>query len=145
MDIGAISKHLYNETVNKAVKYVKSLVNEEELAVYINNYNWDEGFEVPEAVLSNENCTKSVALRVFELADGMTYLESKSDCTGLEDWTEFISKLYHRIITGDFKKGEVAFKPDLTKLQLYKLKKVLQEDELIFITEIEGKECNIMI
>ena len=54
MDIGAISKHLYNDTVNKAVKYVKSLENEEELAVYINNYNWDEGFEVPEAVLSNE-------------------------------------------------------------------------------------------
>lgn len=145
MDIGAISKHLYNDTVNKAVKYVKSLVNEEELAVYINNYNWDEGFEVPEAVLLNENCTMSVALRVFELADGMTYLESKSDCTGLENWIGFISKLYHRIIAGDFKNGNVAFKPDLTKVQLYKLKKVLREDELIFITEIEGKDCNIMI
>lgn len=45
--------------------------------------------------------------------------------------------------TGKYQKGEIEFKVPLTKVELYKLKKVLTEEENIFIENIEGKCLDI--
>jgi len=68
-----IKEHLYNDKTLAAVDYVKTLSDEEALAVYTYNYNWDNGFSVPSAILDNNNCSLSIALLLFELADGFTF------------------------------------------------------------------------
>ena len=37
---------LYSESNDKAVELVKSINSEDELFIFLDNYNWDNGFEV---------------------------------------------------------------------------------------------------
>lgn len=143
MNIKEIQKHLYNDSSESAIKYINILNDEESLFVYANNYNWDNGFDVPKAIINNPACSLSIALLLFYLADGITYLSTKKYNENLPEWSNFISFLYERIISNSFTVGKVSFKPDLSKIQLFKLKKSLSEKESIFITEIEGFDCYI--
>jgi len=140
-----IKEHLYNDKTSAAIDYVKTLSDEESLAVYAYNYNWDNGFSVPSAILDNDNCSLSIALLLFELADGFTYLESKEADSALPEWSLFIKTLYDRIMSNAFSVGNISFKPELSKAQLFKLKKLLSDDELIFVTPIDGNDCNIYL
>lgn len=140
-----IKIHLYNDTTTEAIKYINSLTDEESLYVYAYNYNWDNGFSIPYAILDNSNCTQSIALLLFELADGYTYLETKETDNQLPEWSKFIDSLYKDITNNRFLTGKVAYTPELTKVQLYKLKKVLSENETVFVSSIEGSNCNIYL
>ncbi len=137
MDKDTIMNHLYNDTNPQAIKFVETLVDEESLFTYASEYNWDNGFEVPQAILQNSNCSLSVALLVFHSADGVVYLEDKSSAEGTKRWLSFVSSLYKRILKGEFPKGKMPFDPQLSRLQAYKLKKNLSEKEMVFITPIE--------
>ena len=136
MDKNTIMEHLYNDTNTQAVKFVEGLEDEESLFVYASEYNWDNGFDVPQAILQNPNCSLSVALLVFHSVDGILYLEDKSSAEGTRRWRSFVSALYKRILKGEFPKGNVPFDPQLSRVQAYKLKKCLSEKEMIFITPI---------
>ena len=63
--IKKLSDILRSESNAEAVKQVKSIKTEEELFVLLDNYNWDNGFEVPEAIINHPNCTLSLALLAF--------------------------------------------------------------------------------
>lgn len=41
----------------------------------------------------------------------------------LEDWKDFLFKLYNKLINLDFKTQNISFSPELTKIQVYKLRK----------------------
>ena len=116
--------------------YSKIIKTEENLNQFIYSYNWDDGFDIPCKILDEKECTLPVALLIFELADGYTYLETKGEGYDLSEWLKFVDNLYQRILNGDFKKGKCIYNPDLTKVQIYKLKKLLPEKEHIFITPI---------
>ena len=118
------------------IDYNKIIKNEENLIQFIYSYNWDDGFKIPYKILEEKECTLQVALLIFEFADGITYLETKGEGLELPEWSKFISNLYNRILNGEFKKGNCIYYPDLTKVQIYKLKKLLSEEEHIFITPI---------
>ena len=137
MNKSVIIEHLYNDTNTKAVKFVESLEDEESLFIYASGYNWDNGFDVPQAILQNKNCTLSIALLLFYSADGLLYLEDKESNEGTRLWISFISNLYKQILKGDFSKGSIPFDPQLSRVQAYKLKKNLSEEEMIFIIPIE--------
>lgn len=72
--LNKLSYILYSESNDKAVELVKSINSEDELFVLLDNYNWNNGFEVPEAIITHPNCTLSVALLAFHRADGIQYL-----------------------------------------------------------------------
>ena len=55
----------------------------------------------------------------------------------------FIKRLYDSILTGEYQSGEIEFKVPLSKVQLFKLKKVIAEEENIFTENIEGKCLDI--
>lgn len=141
MDKTIIAEHLYNDSVLQAVSFVKSIQDEETLFVYALNYNWDNGFEVPKAILDNENCSLSIALLLFHLADGFSYLQDKEEAEGTKTWFAFIKALYKRILSGAFIQGVASFKPQLSRVQEYKLKKMLSSKEMIFISSIDGTDC----
>lgn len=141
----------------KKIIYVKALLydtdevkrtisqteDQEILYVYAYNYNWDNGFDIPQAVLDNEKCDLSIALLIFYRADGLRYLEDKSDNVNLPQWSSFIKSLYDSILLGKYQRGKIEFKVPLSKVQFFKLKKAITEAEDIFTENIEGKCLDI--
>jgi hypothetical protein len=118
------------------VDYNKIIKNEGNLIQFLYSYNWDDGFKIPYKILDEKECTLQVALLIFEFADGFSYMENKGEGLELPEWSMFISGLYNRILNGEFKKSECVYYPDLTRVQIYKLKKLLSEEEYVFITPI---------
>lgn len=94
-------------------------------------------------VLDNKKCDLSIALFIFYRADGLSYLEDKTDNANLPQWYSFIKRLYDSILTGEYQSGEIEFKVPLSKVQLFKLKKVIAEEANIFTENIEGKCLDI--
>ena len=89
----------------------------------LNEYNWDEGFDLPEELLKNPECDLALALEIFYLADGYSYLTDKSKDTSLKAWKLFVEKLYEDILEGKYSQTASTFENPLTKVQRYKLKK----------------------
>ncbi len=106
------------------------------------SYNWDDGFAVPTAIIANSNCHLSTALMLFYLADGGRYLANKPEVekSTLSSWKQFIMNLYNKIIAGTFDKSNIKFVPPFNKVGLYKLRKQLNDSELIFIEPIDGED-----
>lgn len=140
----SITKALLYDTNNDEVKRTISRTEDQEiLYVYAYNYNWDNGFDIPQAVLDNKKCDLSIALLIFYRAEGLSYLVDKSDNANLPQWSSFIKGLYDSILTGKYQRGEIEFKVPLSKVQLFKLTKVITEEENIFTENIEGRCLDI--
>ena len=145
MDKSIIANHLYNDTYKQAKDFISGLTDDTVLFTYTYNYNWDNGFEIPTAIMSNKHCSLSTALLLFHLGDGISYLTDRSSISELPEWGKFIENLYHKILNNDFPQNDICFKPQVSKVQEYKLKKILSEEELIFITPIEGSDYYISL
>lgn len=134
---------LYDADADEVKRIISQTEDQEILYIYTYNYNWDNGFDIPQTVLDNEKCDLSIALLVFYKADGLSYLADKSDNINLPQWSFFIKRLYDSILTGKYQKGKIEFKVPVSKVQLFKLKKAITEAENIFIEDIEGKCLDI--
>lgn len=134
---------LYDADTDKVKRIISQTEDQEVLYIYTYNYNWDNGFDIPQTVLDNEKCDLSIALLVFYKADGLSYLADKSDNINLPQWSFFIKRLYDSILMGKYQKGKIEFKVPVSKVQLFKLKKAITEAENIFIEDIEGKCLDI--
>lgn len=134
---------LYDADTDEIKRIISQTEEQEILYVYAYNYNWDNGFDIPQTVLDNEKCDLSIALLIFYRADGLSYLVDKSDNVNLPQWSSFIKRLYDSILMGKYQRGKIEFKVPLSKVQLYKLKKALTEAENNFTENIEGKCLNI--
>lgn len=139
-----IVKSLLYDSFCDEVKIILSETKDKEiLYIYIYNYNWNNGFEIPQIVLNNDKCDLSIALLIFYRAEGLSYLMDKSENVNLLEWSLFIKKLYNSILEGKYKRGGIEFKIPLSKLQLFKLKKILVDQESVFIEDINGKCLDI--
>lgn len=136
---------LYDADTNEVKRIISQTEDQEILYVYAYNYNWDNGFDIPQTILDNEKCDLSIALLIFYRADGLSYLEDKSGNANLLQWSSFIKRLYDSILTGKYQRREIEFKVPLSKVQLFKLKKVIIEEENIFTEDIEGKCLDIVL
>ena len=146
--IQQIADILYAESNAKAVTFLKQLQTEEELFVLLDNFNWDNGFEVPKAVLSHSKCSLSVALLAFYRADGIRYLlegEAAFENPLSEEWEGFVKDVYTKILGGQFPSGTIFFQPEITKVQKFKLKKLKSEIDEVFLDGISGKDLNVVI
>ena len=141
--ISSVKELLYDTDNDEVKRTIFQTEDQEILYVYAYNYNWDNGFDIPQAVLDNEKCDLSIALLIFYRADGLSYLEDKSDNANLPQWSSFIKRLYDSILTGKYQRGEIEFKVPLSKVQFFKLKKIITEEENIFTENIEGKCLDI--
>lgn len=141
--IANVKALLYDDDTDKIKRIISQTEDQEILYVYVYNYNWDNGFDIPQTILDNEKCDLSIALLIFYRADGLSYLEDKFDNVNLPQWSFFIKRLYDSILAGKYQRGEIEFKVPLSKVQLFKLKKVTTEEENIFTENIEGKCLDI--
>ena len=111
---------LYDADTDEVKRIISQTEDQEILYVYAYNYNWDNGFDIPQTVLDNKKCDLSIALLIFYRADGLSYLEDKTDNANLPQWYSFIKRLYDSILTGEYQSGEIEFKVPLsTELDIY--------------------------
>ncbi|MEK3725445.1 MULTISPECIES: DUF4274 domain-containing protein [unclassified Paenibacillus] len=137
---------LYSEDNSKIIT---EIINKNPLDLHIlaANYNWNSGFEVPKAILSNENCDFGTGLLMFYRADGYRLLESKDafSASTSSEWKEFISKLYERILDNDFSNKSISFTPPLTKVQVFKLRKSNPSNPDVFLEKSPGDGIEIPV
>lgn len=126
-------------------KLVKAIDDEETLFVYIHNYNWDDGFEIPGIVLKNKHCKLATALAIFYDAGGAEMLVEKDMMNGTSKWAKFVKALYNQIMQNKYEQGVVGYMIPLTKVQKYKTGKAISEEEKIFITDVEGIDARVVV
>lgn len=146
--IQEISDILYAESNAKAVASLEQLQTEDELFVLLDNFNWNNGFEVPKAVLNHSKCSLSVALLAFYRADGIRYLlegEAAFANSLSTEWEGFVKDVYTKILGGQFPGGTISFQPEITKVQKFKLKKLKPEIDEVFLDGISSKDLNVVI
>ena len=146
--LNKLSHILYSENNAEAVELVKSINSEDELFVLLDNYNWDNGFEVPEAIINHPNCTLSVALLAFHRADGIQYLlegEAVFANRLSKSWEDFIKEVYDKILKKKYPNGSISFQPEITKIQKFKLNKLNPNLNPIIIDGVLGKDLHICL
>lgn len=138
-----IQQMLYNMTKEEVLDTLSNIESPEVLYVYAYNYNWDNGFEIPEKIINKKCCDLSTALMMFYKSDGFRYLQEKDNkIGGFENWIKLVDKLYLRIINNTYQKSDIKFEPPLSKVQIYKLSKLLKRPEYIFIEPIGLENLN---
>ena len=146
--LNKLSYILYSESNDKAVELVKSINSEDELFVLLDNYNWYNGFEVPEVIITHPNCTLPVALLAFHRADGIQYLLDGeaifANCLS-KSWEDFIKEVYDKILKKQYPKGSLSFQPEITKIQKFKLNKLNLNLDSFILDGVLGKDLHIYL
>lgn len=141
-----IQQMLYEKDAEEVLNELHDINDPEILYVYAYNYNWDNGFEIPRNILLKECCNISTALMIFYSADGFRYLLNKDEKNdSLKEWSIFIKDLYHMILEKRFIKNDTKFVPPLSKVQIFKLKKDLVNEEYVFLESIGNNDLNITL
>ncbi|MBP2623846.1 DUF4274 domain-containing protein [Streptococcus oricebi] len=134
---------LYSEDITKALEQVQSINSSEQLFILLDNYNWDNGFELPQAVLDNSACTKATALLAFDRADGYRFLFEGFGEYSSPVWKAFIRSLYKNLFEDKFPDGELGYLPELSKVQKFRLKKQEPDLPAIFLDGVEGEDVQV--
>ena len=143
-----LSDILHGESKSEVVKLVQSINAEDELFVLLDNYNWDNGFEVPEAIINHPNCTLPVALLAFHRADGIQYLlegEAVFANRLSKSWENFIKEVYDKIFKKQYSNGSIPFQPEITKIQKFKLNKLNPNLDSFILDGVLGKDLHIRL
>ena len=95
---------LDNKSKNEIIAEINKTENSEILHLIADNYNWDNGLEIPNSIIDNKYCDLGTALMLFYDADGYSVLENKKELenTDLKDWAAFIAKLLEKISADEF-------------------------------------------
>ncbi|MDQ8209609.1 DUF4274 domain-containing protein [Coraliomargarita sp. SDUM461003] len=107
-------------------------------------YNWDDGFEIPKRITENECCDSGIDLTLFWLAEAMSYLTGEIEESEYnQDWVAFSQLMIQRIENAREEKSHTSFDPNLTRVQIYQLKKDGISES--FLNPIEGSEPIVTI
>ena len=69
--ISSVKALLYDTDNDEVKRTIFQTEDQEILYVYAYNYNWDNGFDIPQTVLDNKKCDLSIALLIFYRAGGL--------------------------------------------------------------------------
>ena len=105
-----------------------------DLEKLLDEYNWDDGFEIATEILDNPYCDLALALKVIYLADGFAYLDGFAEKSELNEWKQFIHSLYNNILGNKYKESGRRYEIPLTKIQKYKFRK--KQIPEIFLTDL---------
>lgn len=124
-DISFLEELLYNTDKANTISWLSKVDNPLILHFFAANYNWNSGLNIPKTLLENEYCDLGTGLLMFHYADGFRLIESAEEVSNsiLEEWKVFLLKLYNKLINLDFKTQNISFNPELTKIQIYKIRK----------------------
>ena len=64
------------------------------LSRFVNEYNWDDGLEVPYFIAHHPNCSKALKKKLFKLAEGDMYGTKDFENSDDEAWKKLLTDLY---------------------------------------------------
>ncbi len=134
-DISLLEELLHNTNKEDTISRIKNIDNPIILHCFAANYNWNNGFDIPNAILENKDCDLGTGLLMFHYVDGYRLLESSEEVSNslLQEWKVFILKLQNKIMNLEFKTQNISFSPELTKIQIFKLKKGTQVFQIFLL------------
>ncbi|USK74068.1 DUF4274 domain-containing protein [Peribacillus frigoritolerans] len=144
-DISFLEQLLYDTDKEIIINELTNIENPLFLHYFAANYNWNSGFDVPRVILENGACDLGTGLLMFHYADGYRMLEDSEEVlsSSLEEWKDFLNKIYNKLINFEFKSQNISFDPELTKIQKYKLKKNNPNIPDILISKSPGEVIDI--
>lgn len=144
-DINFLEQLLYNTDKNYIISQLTNTNNSLLLHYFVANYNWNNGFDVPTVILENKDCDFGTGLLMFYFADGYRMLENPDEVSSssLNEWKDFLDKIYNKLINLKFKNQNISFDPELTKIQKYKLKRNNPNIPDILISKSPGEMVDI--
>lgn len=95
----------------------------EALDMFMEEYNWDDGLELPYFIAQHKNCELATALKIFYLAEGTQYFKEGFADTTNHEWKHFLEMLYTRIAGGVYRKGTLRYEVPLTAAQKSSIQK----------------------
>jgi len=124
-DLVYLKKLKYSDDIDEVRNGIINIKDSKMLHVFAANYNWDNGFDIPNIIIFSENCDFGTALMMFYNADGYRMLESGVDLNSLSfcKWKDFVNLLYNRLKNNGFNYQNISYTPSISKVQAYKLKK----------------------
>ncbi|MGI0118515.1 DUF4274 domain-containing protein [Zooshikella sp. RANM57] len=125
------------DDLQKYIDIVTQASNTEFLYEYAKAYNWDDGYELPNAIADNSSCDLGTALSLFWLAEAMCYLTKevmRDEYNG--SWADFCEKLIYRLSNNQYPTGPVSFDPNIGKVEVYKLEQAGVSP--VFYTKVVG-------
>lgn len=131
------------ESSENIIRNIDKIEDADILYYFIWHYNWDNGLEIPQSVLNNKYCDLSIALLTFFRADGLSLLLNED--IELTHWNTFIRNLFERLNTGYYKKALYEFSPELTKVQIFKIKKLHPDLPPFYYKGTQGKQLDLNI
>lgn len=136
---------LYSEDNDHFIREIENITNPLFLHIISANYNWNNGLDVPQAILDNPYCDFGTGLLLFYNADGYRLLESQDVVLNspLDDWKEYLINLYKKLLDVDFSTRSISFTPPATKIQILKLKKCNISIPDLLISKSPGNEEEI--
>jgi Domain of unknown function (DUF4274) len=146
MDYQLILEELLNKTdLKEQVSILKKIDNPLLLHYFIENYNWDNGLDIPNIIIDHKECDFGTGLYLFYHADGLRLLQNPDEVvtSPLKQWREFLEKLYYKLIIKDFIKKEISYDPALTKIQILRIKKANPDLPEHILNKSPGKELEV--
>lgn len=138
-----IKKLLEEIKYEKSYDEIKAIISETANPVLLHmiavNYNWDDGFHIPECIIQNKYCDLGTALMIFDFADGY----SDNDEITNTDWKNFIEKLKLEIQNGKFKTQKIKYIPELSRADKLRIKKLYPDS--VFWEGTDGEEIDLII
>ena len=94
---------------------VEKLESPTELHEFVLHYNWDDGVEIPRAIINNKHCDRGTALMIYWLA-GPGYLYQYGDREEISRQHEItlydlIKEIEEKYISGFYQNKKVLFNP----------------------------------
>ncbi len=147
MNIDKISDLLYMEDTSKLINELKNIKSNEELYLYAYNMSYNDNYTIDkiETIINNDKCDLNTALMMFCMFDGYSFIEDKQNYHNNPEWHSTITNLYNIILSGHLEQSDIQFSSKLTKVQIYKLKKLISSEEEIFIQEFGNKNLDISL
>jgi hypothetical protein len=138
-----IDRLLYEvEDAGEVVNAVASMSSAEQLFRLALDYNWDDGFRVPDAISDHPLCDLATALLLFWRGGAIEHFEATGPPSESEgEWVAFSRKITDRLLSGHYKPGVNGYDPPLTKVQKYKLRKRGVPELLLAPVGAEGPEA----
>lgn len=140
-----VEEMVYEYPREEVISAISKINDCKTLYVFAFNYNWDNGFEIPNTILESNVCTLETALLMFFRADGVSFLKDKTLNGNLPEWSSFIKRLYDRIIERRFQVGGIKFEAPVSSVQAHTLKKSLNDEEQVFFDSYDGEDLDIEV
>ncbi len=108
------------------------------------NYNWDNGFDIPQLIIKNKYCDLGTALMIFELAEGYMLFFDKLESDDNDVWFKFATELKSNIENGIYSKKSIQHIPELSRADKYKMKKIFPDISDVFLDGVIGENVQII-